>query len=212
VARELEFGLRSSWRSPLRGLAVACWLATSGCADSKPELSGPRTWVGTVERSDVIVGIAASGRAATLFFCGGARSYVTRTHWFKTENFSSSDFSVQDGEFRVSGVIRDDQIEGTVEFGEAEPLSFSAGRPGPDTLAGVYDAIGPCGHAGLIVFQSAADAESYAQGACVLRDGDAVVIEQVNPVLPIALDADRGVLVELGLPPSERFLVHPLTP
>jgi hypothetical protein len=99
-----------------------------------------------------------------------------------------------------------------VEFGEPEPLSFSARKPEPDTLTGVYDAIVPCGHAGLIVLQSAADADSHAQGACLLRDGDAVVVEQVNPVLPVARDASRGVLVELGSAPDERFLVHPLTP
>jgi hypothetical protein len=198
VARELEFCRRSSWRFALRVLAAACWLATSSCADSKPELSEPRTWVGAVADSDVTVGIAASGRAATLFFCGGGSSYATRTHWFTTANWSSSDFSLQD--------------EGLVELGELQPLAFSARTPEPGTAAGVYDAIVPCGHAGLIVLQPAADSDSQAQGTCLRRESDAAVVEQVNPVLPVTLDANRGVLVELESAPSERFLVHPLTP
>jgi hypothetical protein len=212
VARELDFCPCSSWGFALRSLAAVCWLATSSCADSKPEPSEPRIWVGEVADSDVTVGIAASGGAATLFFCGGGSSYATRTHWFTTANWSSTDFSLQDEGFRVSGMTRDGQIEGMVELGEPQRLAFSARMPEPGTVAGVYEAVVPCGRAGLIVLQPAADADPRAQGTCLRRESDAAVVEQVNPVLPVMLDANRGVVVELESAPSERFLLHPLTP
>jgi hypothetical protein len=106
----------------------------------------------------------------------------------------------------------DGQIEGTVELGEPQPLTFTARTPEPESLAGVYDAIGPCGHAGLIVLQAAAGEEPQAQGTCLRREGDAVVVEQVNPVMPLMRDANRAVLVQAASAPSQSFLVRPLAP
>jgi len=78
------------------------------------------------------------------------------------------------------------------------------------SLAGVYDAFGPCGHLGLIIQPNSPGDLPRAQGACLETVDDAEIVEQVNPVMPIARDLNAGVAVTVGDNQTDVFTLHPL--
>jgi hypothetical protein len=159
--------------------------------------------VGTVADSDARVGIVTTTRQARLFFCGGATSYMTATHWF-TVDLDSSHQVVQDsgtsGPFSVVGRVDSGGATGTVVLGDNQMHVFQAAPVAPGTLAGVYEANAQCGKVGLIVTQPSSDQAPDGQGACVAPPTggpDLAKVGQVNPLLPIARAADGSIRVEV---------------
>jgi hypothetical protein len=187
---------------------------TASCSDPSstqaPVERSAKSWVGSVEGSDVAVGVVFAEQRAVLFFCGGDSSYELSTHWFSSALPKSAPFSISDGPWRVSGEEQESGFSGTVENADAIQ-AFNANPVAPGTSAGLYDARSPCGHVGLIVRQDSASDEPAAQGTCLDVIAGKVVVEQVNPVVPLARDEESGILVTVPAT-DEQVIVHPLAP
>ena len=105
--------------------------------------------MGEVASSDVAVGIVASAERSTLFFCGGNSSYADHTHWFVDAGPLAEAAQIEDGPWQVSIGSFGERMIGTLVVPGSEPAAFSAEKVALGMLAGVYDAVAPCGHAGL---------------------------------------------------------------
>lgn len=185
---------------------------SSGCASDQPSAAAERVFVGAVQDSDVMVGIATAGNRTTWFFCGGPTSYATQTHWFSSPSGLGSAFSLSDGGLQLEGASSADTIQGTLQKDAGDARSFSARQVSDAPPAGVYDALAPCGHIGLIVQPSTTGAPPAAQGTCLQTASGADIVEQVNPVMPLSLDANGGVAVSVAGDLDQTFILHPLVP
>ena len=76
-------GFKCVWRSIL-GLAVAAVIL--GCSSSSTTpTSSPTTerYVGTMDGTNVLVGLVVTDDTALLFFCGAGATLTTLTHWMR---------------------------------------------------------------------------------------------------------------------------------
>jgi hypothetical protein len=165
-----------------------------------------RVLVGKVSASDIAVAAVVADRHARLFFCGGPNSYASATHWFQVSlNDHSFDQSAPDGA-RVDGQVTSSKVTGgIVQDGEQTQL-FNTYLIRDGTLAGLYEASAPCGKVGLIVTQPSPKDPARGQGACV---GDGHLPQQVNPILPISLEHDGTIAVEVATEQgTQRVHVH----
>lgn len=203
-------------RVQLLGAWLLASLSCVGChkkADDSGNSAegGAKVWVGSVDGSDAVVGIVASDTNSTLFFCGGNNSYRDTTHWFaNTTQPVSAGATAQDGQWSAHAEPHDADLQGTLQRESGGALSFSAHPAQSGSLEGVYDGAGPCGHLGLIVQRRPSSDELMAQGTCIKKTDNGVLVEQVNPVMNIERGADGGIAVELASAPGERFSLHPL--
>jgi hypothetical protein len=157
--------------------------------------SAARVLVGAVDDSDIALGAVVAGDRARMFFCGGPSSYARATHWLQLELAGDGSFAqVEDDGFEVAGQVRGDRVTGELDRPGDAPAAFSAELARAGTLAGLYDGQDDCGKLGLIVREGASGGPVRAQGACV---GAGRAAQQVNPILPIGLDADGSIPVEL---------------
>lgn len=170
-----------------------------------------RVWVGELANSDVAVGIAASSERSTFFFCGGDRSFVDHTHWFIDVGPLTDVMQLEEDTWHVSVTSANERIAGTLVIDGLDDADFEASPVTPGTLAGIYDARVPCGHAGLIVRQPAGGAAPVMQGTCLEADSGDTLVEQVNPVMPVMRGADSGIPAELAVDPSQQFTLRPLS-
>lgn len=159
-----------------------------------------RVLVGAVEGSDIAVGAIIADRRARMFFCGGASSYASATHWFPLVELgldgdadAGFDQTSADG-FAVRGSLLGATLRGEVTRKGEASQQFSADLVQDGTLAGLYESMSDCGRVGLIVTQARQKDAARAQGACV---GPGHLPEQVNPILPVTLAADGTIGVEL---------------
>jgi hypothetical protein len=175
--------------------------AATGDAGGRDAGGGPlRVLVGAVDGSDIAVGAIIADRHARMFFCGGASSYATATHWFPLVDLdlegdadAGFDQTSADG-FSVRGSVLDAALYGELTRKGEPPAKFSADLVHDGTLAGLYEGMSDCGRVGLIVTQHRPKDAVRAQGACV---GPGHLPEQVNPILPVTLGADATIGVEL---------------
>ena len=151
--------------------------------------------VGELSDSDVKLGVIANPQRARLFFCGGPDSYEDMTRWVVADLDRDAAFELESDDWRLSGRIDDGALSGRLERDGEDGADFIARLIEPDTVAGVYEAMDPCGRVGLIVTQPSSDETATAQGACV---GPGHLPEQVNPILPIARRDDGSIRVELA--------------
>ena len=190
-----------------------------GCSDSgklgeirpaRPDAgedAGPplRYWVGTVENSDIRLGVAQADEQARLFFCGGPTSYASSTRWVVSMLAADGGFEFDEGGWQISGALSDDAIRGRLRLGSEDSREFSAAPVRNGTIAGLYEGLADCGRIGLIVTQTDKAERPSAQGACV---GTGHPPEQVNPILPVALK--RGeIQVDVG---GQQSSVRPAGP
>ena len=193
-------------RSLMRWLGGICaCLLVAACGDdsgdqpaSSPEDAGngrePRVFVGELEDSDVKLGAVVAAGRARLFFCGGPTSYAERTRWLEVDLDERARFELDQDDWHVRGQLVGTSITGELEHGDAAPAGFSAELARRNTLAGLYEGTADCGRVGLIVIQRDEDAPAAGQGACV---GPGHAPEQVNPILPISLQDDGSIRVEV---------------
>jgi len=158
----------------------------------------------------VAVGIVASAERSTLFFCGGNLSYADHTHWFVGEAPLTQALPIEDGAWQITIGSVGEVIEGTLVIAGSDSAAFSADSVAPGMLAGVYDAVAPCGHAGLVVRPPTAAGPPLAQGTCLDSKSGATLVEQVNPVMPVMRGADSGISASLVSDPSQQLTLHPL--
>lgn len=166
--------------------------------------------MGEVASSDVAVGIVASAERSTLFFCGGNSSYADHTHWFVDAGPLAEAAQIEDGPWQVNIGSFSERMIGTLVVPGSEPAAFTAEKVALGMLAGVYDAVAPCGHAGLIVRQPTAAGPPASQGTCLESRSGSTVVEQVNPVMPLMRGADSGISASLANDPSQQLTLHPL--
>ncbi len=204
--------------STARGTRFAGWLAGAGLAcfalgcsgDPEPEPSAPSVWVGEVKGTDIKVALAdKGGGAAVLFFCGGDESYTMSTRWFADGAAIEEPFDFEDSGGRVDGAVKGAAASGSARTDRGETLSWSASAINSATIAGLYEGTAPCGKLGLIVTQATADDAPSGQGACVRADGDAIVVEQVNPIR-LAPSATHELAVQVASAPEREFTVRPV--
>jgi hypothetical protein len=157
---------------------------------------GVQRLVGTVSGGDVRVAAVLDGgdsHRARIFFCGGPSSFATATQWILTDLAADGGIAFDDMGVKVEAKVAGGKLSGTFEK-NGESHDFSAAKIEPNTLAGLYEGLSGCGRVGLIVSQKNSSAEPEGQGACVAMNHPP---EQVNPILPIALEAGE-IRVKIG--------------
>ncbi|HZU85473.1 MAG TPA: hypothetical protein VE987_21225 [Polyangiaceae bacterium] len=157
--------------------------------------------VGDVPGTDARVGIVATADHARLFFCGGASSVLSLTHWFSADIGATQRIAFDAGmvqPFAIDGSFGPGGATGTVVLADGQSRVFEASPVAAGTIAGVYEADSSCGKVGLIVTQPSAGATAMGQGACVptaAPGAPAQPILQVNPLEPIVRAADGTIVV-----------------
>jgi hypothetical protein len=163
-------------------------------ADAAASEASIERLVGAVDDSDIQLGaVIENADSARLFFCGGATSYATATRWILLPVAADGGFEFDDSGWMVRGTLEHAALSGTVEQ-NGESRHFSARKIATGTIAGLYEGAADCGRVGLIVTQPDSKADPAGQGACV---GDGHPPEQVNPILPVSLDAG-AIRVKVG--------------
>ena len=196
---------RTSAARALVALVALVAMSASGCgssssappAGSEPSTPAPRVFVGEVSGSDARVGVVATPSHARLYFCGGDASFGTMTHWFPGVALDGAralvPVALSDG-WSLTGQVDDAGASGEVAVPDAGTFSFHASPVSSNTVAGLYEVAGPCGHVGVVVTQASPADEPTGQGACIGTDV-AASVEQVNPIRPIAHAADGTIPV-----------------
>jgi hypothetical protein len=101
-------------------------------------------------------------------------------------------------------------VNGTLTTGDAASFSFQATAVDKKTIAGLYEAVSPCGKVGVIVSQQTETDTPVVQGACI-GNGN-IDIHQVNPVLPLTRDADGAFSVVVAGATEEISVVPAAAP
>ena len=203
-------------RTNLSWAAHAAFAVVAACSSSStpaPPAATPalRVFVGEVEGSDARVGVVATDQSARIFFCGGDASYKAMTHWIPSapiDGRGGVSLPADNAGWVVHGQIADAAASGMVTVPGGSTFSFHADPVAKDTIAGLYEAVGPCGKVGLIVSQGSAGDSPAGQGACVPASGNADP-EQVNPIRPLQRGADGSIAVTVD---GAQVLVHAAAP
>ena len=181
------------------GAFAALAVCAAGCgASSTSAPPATRVFIGEVSGSDARVGVVATDHSARVFFCGGDTSVATMTHWFLAVPLEGVHGDLAPtgptAGWSIVGQVDDTGASGTVTPTGGPVFSFHAAPVAKGTIAGLYEAAGPCGKVGLIVAQGSTTDEPAGQGACVPASGGASP-EQVNPIRPIERAPDGTIAV-----------------
>jgi hypothetical protein len=187
-------------RTNLSRVAPAAFAMVAACSSSSspaPAAPATRVFIGAVEGSDARVGIVATDQSARIFFCGGAASYKAMTHWIPSAPIDAHggvSLPADKAGWVIQGQVAAAAASGMVTVPGGSTFSFHADPVAKETIAGLYEAAGPCGKVGLVVSQGTAGDSPAGQGACVPASGNADP-EQVNPIRPIERGADGSIAV-----------------
>jgi hypothetical protein len=168
--------------------------------------------VGAVDGTDVRVAAVTSAHHARVYFCGGDSSYTTFTKWLVAtrDDGGAVTFAGSATTWRLSGAILGTSLAGSIDRGDGSLSSFAAAPAASGTLAGLYETMAPCGRVGVIVDQASPAATPIVQGACINADPSVPVV-QVNPLMPLSLDAN-GALAVVPAGASDTAFVHAAAP
>lgn len=148
------------------------------------------TYVGTVDGTDVSVGLVTDGAYTALFFCGGPTSFGTATKWFRFAD-SGDSFTAHAGSWTATGTTNGDGASGTLDKGNGQTLTWSASRAPDGSLVGLYESIDSSGTSGVVVRDDTNAAGT--QGALITTQG---AIEQIIPILPLE-QTENGLRVQV---------------
>jgi hypothetical protein len=165
-----------------------------GNASSDAGGDAPIVLVGAVDDSDIRLGAVIAADRIRVFFCGGPSSYASATQWLQAQLAADGSFAFESDALQLQGQLDGGRLRGELTRAGERALAFSAERVRAGTLAGLYESEAECGRVGLIVTQRSPSDAPSAQGACV---GPGHAPEQVNPILPLALDEDGALAVEV---------------
>jgi len=174
-------------------------VASCGSSSAAP-MGGTSTFVGSVEGTNLLVGLVVTNDEALLFFCGAGKTLATETHWMHGAVTVGQSFNLTDGTATAAGAAAGGSgathLTGTLmESASAKPLTWSADLVSGGTLAGVYTHQLSEGLVALIVEQPTAKAMPTAQGAFhELKVKEAIL--QVTPLSPLTV-SDKGLAVEV---------------
>jgi hypothetical protein len=160
-------------------------------------------FVGTVEGSTDLVGLAVTDGQALLFFCGAGATLTTSTHWMRGavtvgQAFSLSDTAGASATGDATATVGATHLTGTFkESSSAASTTWSADLVTAGSLAGLYTDPLSEGLVSLIVLPPEASGAPVAQGAFheTALNGD---ILQVTPIKPLARTA-AGVAVDVDV-------------
>jgi hypothetical protein len=194
-------------RLPAGWAFAAC--VTLGCSSSSAPSAAavqgslPRVFTGQVDGTDVRVAVVATTHHARVFFCGGAATYATSTHWFLVDIGPSGQVaSPSDCGLSFSGQVGDGVVRGSLVGVDGRSHTFVASPISAGTIAGLYEPAQPCGcgKLGLIVSQSSPAVAPTGQGACIGTPGasGATPVEQVTPLRPLTRAADGTIRVTIA--------------
>jgi hypothetical protein len=184
---------------------LAALLGAAGCSSSSS--AGPavattsRVFVGAVTGTDAQVGLVATETGAVVYFCGGDSSFATKTHWIPSAAIGATGLMAASDTsgWSLSGQLDDGGASGNVVMGDGGTFAFHANPVAAQTIAGLYDAQGPCGKVGVIVSQPGPSDAPAIQGACLPAVGTGSgSVEQVNPVRPLERATDGTIAVLAG--------------
>jgi len=154
-------------------------------ASSCGSAGGASTFVGSVEGTDIKVGLVTDGGKAALFFCGGPSSFTQSTRWFRGDGAPSA-ISFTSANWAASGSANGELASGMVNPGIGSSLRWTAKRVSEDGLPGLYESTtDPDGTAGVVVLD-----ESTMQGAMLPKGSTATSVQQIVPILPITRSPD----------------------
>ena len=191
--------------------ALACFsFGCSNGAKSHETEPAPKVWIGEVQDTDVKVALADRKESVALFFCGGDASYTTSTRWFAEGALLNAPFSFTSSGWSVDGDVAGTVAQGSVQIDASTGRAWTAESANSETIAGLYEGSAPCGKLGLIVTQRRPEDAPTGQGACVQVEGDAVLVEQVNPVRLEPQGVAREISVTVASLPDEEFTVRPV--
>ncbi|MCU0696259.1 MAG: hypothetical protein MUC96_07010 [Myxococcaceae bacterium] len=153
----------------LTALTLACQPAMA-----PPVEDGPPVWVGRVDGTDALVGVALEEGTVVAYVCG-KDSWETRTGWFSTQlaDGATDEGDVVPAQSASGHVLERARLErrtvkGTLRFGDGLTTTFTAERANPATAAGLYDSTSSEGQAGLIITN---DLDSAGAAAAIGGDG-----------------------------------------
>jgi len=191
--------------------ALACF--SFGCgndAKTHEAEAAPNLWIGEVPDTDVKVALADRQGSVALFFCGGDDSYATSTRWFAEGALLEKPFSFTNSGWSVDGAVDGKGAQGSVRIDPNAPRAWTAQAADSRTIAGLYEGAAPCGKLGLIVTQTRPEDPPTGQGACLRAEGDALIVEQVNPVRLTQQSVASEISVTVASAPDEEFTVRPV--
>jgi hypothetical protein len=209
-----------------RHISIASVLASTivvgalGCMSNSPPATpssppaAPRMWVGEVAGTDARVAVVATEHKARVYFCGGDSSFATSSKWVVAPIEDSGSMAASSASWRIEGHADASGVRGWVDRGDGVRRTFEAAPVQPGTIAGLYETTAACGRVGVIVSQPTADATPVVQGACIGAPTDGnppATILQVNPIGPLARDADGSIAVQ-PVGQSEPAQVRPAAP
>jgi hypothetical protein len=163
-------------------------------------MGGTTTFVGSVDGTNVLVGLVVTNGQALLFFCGAGKTLTTETHWMHGAVTVGQAFNLTDGTASATGAASGGSgathLTGTLaESASAKPVTWSADLASGGTLAGVYTHQLSEGLVALIVRQPLAKDAPVAQGAFhEIKAKEAIL--QVTPLSPLAVSA-KGLAVDV---------------
>lgn len=138
------------------------WLLTSLTLACQPTMmppgeDGPPVWVGRVDGTDALVGVALEEGVVVAYVCG-KDSWETRTGWFSTQlaGGAGDEGDVMPAQSASGHVLEAARVErrrvtGTLRFEDGQTATFTAERANPATAAGLYESTNSEGQAGLII-------------------------------------------------------------
>lgn len=194
------------------GCFVAVGLSLFACdpAVDDDEARSAGVYVGAVDGSDMMVGVAVDGDKLRIYTCGGADSLAS-SKWFKGTVTELSDFDLHNGAWSIRGAWVDGRLEGELHTPEGEAHAWSADPAEPGTSDGLYAATtGQC-TSGVVIRHDGQGGPAQAQGTWCDGQGN---LAQIIVLSPFAMTR-RGILVEaqpVREAPVSRFYVTPVAP
>lgn len=155
----------------------------ASCSSSSESAGDPnavKVYVGTVDGTDMRVGLVTEHGAAALFFCGGA-STLADTKWFRSTSADPKGFNLTKDDWAANGSATDALASGEVQIGARNALAWHASRVQDGSPAGLYDYRATDGTGGVVVAS-----EDVAQGAFIgpapgLKVSQIIVFHPVHP-------------------------------
>jgi len=163
-------------------------LGPLGCGGDEEADSGPRVYVGTVDQSELRVGLVVEGGKAALFFCGGPAT-LPLTRWFRGAAEGDRLSLSKEGAL-ANGTFDAERAAGTLQTASGETLSWHLARVPDGSVAGLYEAKDD-GIAGVVVMS-----EDFAQGAYI-GPAPAFLVFQIIVIRPVKPNVD-GLSVSVG--------------
>jgi hypothetical protein len=184
------------------GLAACAVLLGASCGPADAS-APPATFVGAVDTSDAVVGLAVDDRGLAFYVCGGSTSYASLTRWFSsTAPSTDGAFDATSEGWSVHGAASASAWRGTLTAPDGTTRTWAATASGAATLSGLYAAVDDGCRAGLVVAQATPDGAPQVQGTWCSAAGE---FRQVTPIQPFAR-TDRGIRVRVDAPGGAREL------